>query len=150
MEAKLAEYRAKKKAKVEAEEKRGRLWRLLTLQFLFGQTEKPPEAKENEEDREVPGDEEQPPEPVPWTNIDYVILIVKLAMWTVAQVIFVKVGFGAVFFATSAFAFIWLNLGNERRRPGRMSAYSVFNPGFENIQGTFTAQQFEQELRHRR
>ena len=29
-----------------------------------------------------------------------------------------------------------------------MSAYSVFNPNCESIDGTLTAQQFEREIRH--
>ena len=35
------------------------------------------------------------------------------------------------------------------RRKGEISAYSVFNPGCEAIDGTLTAQQFENELRHK-
>ena len=80
-----------------------------------------------------------------WTSIDYAILAVKLVIWLVGQIIFVKLDFGAVYFATSAFAFIWLSLGKERRQPGQMSAYSVFNPNCQNIQGSFTAEQFESE-----
>ena len=65
---------------------------------------------------------------------------------------FIKLEFAAVFLATSGFALIYLNLGNEAnkrgREDGRMSAYSVFNPGCESIDGTLTAQQFEREIRH--
>ena len=34
------------------------------------------------------------------------------------------------------------------RKAGEMSAYSVFNPNCESIDGTLTAQQFEREIRH--
>ena len=77
-------------------------------------------------------------------------MAVKLIIWLVGQIIFVKLGFGAVYFATSAFAFIWLSLGKEKRQPGQMSAYSVFNENCQNIQGTFTAEQFESQIRHRK
>ena len=96
----------------------------------------------NEEDLIIPE--------APWTKIDYAIVAVKLIMWLVGQIIFVKLGFGAVYFATSAFACIWLSLGREKRQPGQMSAYSVFNENCQTIQGTFTAEQFESQIRHRK
>merc|ERR1712008_47835 len=68
-----------------------------------------------------------------WTSIDYGILAVKFVIWLVGQIIFVKLDFGAVYFATSAFAFIWLSLGKERRQPEQMSAYSVFNPNCQRF-----------------
>ena len=69
--------------------------------------------------------------------------------------VFIKIEFTAVYLATSGFALIYLNLGNDgegRRKEGHnnssKSAYSVFNPGCESIDGTLTAQQFEREIRH--
>ena len=68
--------------------------------------------------------------------------------------LFIKIEFAAVYLATSGFALIYLNLGDDsdtRKKEGdqtRMSAYSVFNPGCESIDGTLTAQQFENEIRH--
>ena len=44
------------------------------------------------------------------------------------------------------FALIFLNLGE--RKSGELSAYSVFNDGFEEILGTLNAQQFDREIRH--
>ena len=35
------------------------------------------------------------------------------------------------------------------KRAGEISAYSVFNPNCETIEGTFTAEQFERELLHK-
>lgn len=142
MEAKLAEYRARKKAQLETEEKRNKLWSLLTLRFL--------RRKSDSSLHSDSGEEEPIIENVPWTKIDYAILAVKILMWIIGQVVFVKIGFGAVYFATSAFALIWLNLGTNRRKPGEMSAYSVFNPGCKSIDGTLTAEQFEAEIRHRK
>ena len=73
-------------------------------------------------------------------------------IWVCFLIVFIKLEFALVYLATSAFALIYLNLGNEAsktgRREGNMSAYSVFNPGCESIDGTLTAQQFEREIRH--
>jgi len=63
-------------------------------------------------------------------------------------IIFVIAEFGAVFFIFSCLVFIYCNMGEKKRRPGEMSAYSVFNPNCEAIDGTLTAQQFENEIRH--
>ena len=79
----------------------------------------------------------------------YLILILD-NFRLVCQVLFVKIGFGAVYFTTSVFALIWLNLGNHNRQPGQLSAYSVFNPGFESIEGTLTGDQFDAEIRHKK
>jgi hypothetical protein len=99
---------------------------------------------------ELEEEEEEEEEPVSWTRVDYAIFSVKCLMWLVVQVASIQIGFGAVFFATSVFAGIWLNLGNEKKKPGRKSAYSVFNPGFETINGTFDAQQFEAQIGRQR
>ena len=75
-------------------------------------------------------------------------------LWICFLIVFAKIEFAAVYLATSAFALIYLSLGNDgdNRRKGNqngaMSAYSVFNPGCESIDGTLTAQQFEKEMRH--
>eukprot|EP01036_Dinobryon_divergens_P028705 gene28705-37697_t len=39
-----------------------------------------------------------------------------------------------------------MNLGE--RKPGELSAYSVFNDGFTKILGTISPEQFENEIRH--
>ncbi|TRZ17681.1 hypothetical protein HGM15179_009399 [Zosterops borbonicus] len=38
--------------------------------------------------------------------------------------------------------------GPAERRPGELSAYSVFNPGCAAIAGTLTAEQLERELHY--
>ena len=73
-------------------------------------------------------------------------------LWLVLLIVFIKIEFGAVYLATSGFALIYLNLGNDsdkrKNGSGTKSAYSVFNPGCEAIDGTLTAQQFEREILH--
>jgi hypothetical protein len=51
--------------------------------------------------------------------------------------------------AVTAAAAIYLTLGNSPRRPGQLSAYSVFNPNCAPLLGQLRAEQFDQEVRHR-
>lgn len=139
MEEKLAQFRAKKQAEKAAEDRKDKVKHWAKSMLGFGP------ASQNDHD-----DNQETLENNSWTFVDVTILVVKLCMWLVGQLAFVHLGFGAVYFATSAFACIWLNLGTKRRRPGEMSAYSVFNPGCKSIQGTLTADQFEAEIRHKR
>lgn len=83
----------------------------------------------------------------PWTRIDFAILGVGFLLWVVLFYASIKAEIGAVYFLTSGFALIWLNLGT--RRSDQASAYSVFNPNCESIDGTLTAEQFEREICHR-
>lgn len=48
------------------------------------------------------------------------------------------------------FAAIFLNLNDNQRGEGELSAYSVFNKGFQSLLGTLTAEQIDGEIRHRR
>jgi len=78
----------------------------------------------------------------------YVCFAVKLVLWLLLWSWFISCGFGAVFFVVSLICFVWINTGTKPREPGVPSAYSVFNQNCERIEGTFTAEQFENELRH--
>ena len=78
----------------------------------------------------------------------YVCFAVKLVLWLLLWTWFISCGFGAVFFIVSLICFVWVNTGTKPREPGVLSAYSVFNRNCERIEGTFTAEQFEKELRH--
>lgn len=87
--------------------------------------------------------------PTHYTALDWAVLVLKILMWLLLQKVFILLEFGAVFFIASAFLFIWYNLRNEPKKKGEASAYSVFNPNCEAIDGTFTAEQFERELLHK-
>ena len=52
----------------------------------------------------------------------------------------------SLYVMVTLFALIFLNLGE--RKQGELSAYSVFNDGFEEILGTLNAKQFDREIRH--
>lgn len=69
--------------------------------------------------------------------------------WCLAYYLFVKVEFGTVYMILSAMAIITtIGLG-DTRRAGEMSAWSVFNTGFQSLLGTLQAEQFENEIMHR-
>lgn len=62
----------------------------------------------------------------------------------------VNVGHVPVFVLVTIVGSVW-KLGFrsrfEKDAPDQLSAYSVFNPGFEEIQGSFTAKHYEKQLR---
>lgn len=60
----------------------------------------------------------------------------------------VYIEFGAVFLLLSGFYLIWKNTRTGPKRADEMSAYSVFNPNCERIEGTLDAEQFEKEIRY--
>ncbi|XP_040838898.1 SAYSvFN domain-containing protein 1 isoform X1 [Ochotona curzoniae] len=91
------------------------------------------------------------PLPQPWdhsllTNITFL----KVLLWLVLLGLFVELEFGLVYFVLSLFYWMYVGTrGPEERREGEKSAYSVFNPGCEAIQGTLTAEQLERDLQLR-
>lgn len=68
------------------------------------------------------------------------------AIWLLLWKIFVFIGFGSLWVIFTLFSAMFLNLGE--RKPGELSAYSVFNDGFTKILGTTSPEQFENEIRH--
>ncbi|XP_037375539.1 SAYSvFN domain-containing protein 1 [Talpa occidentalis] len=78
------------------------------------------------------------------------ITFLKVLLWLVLLGLFVELEFGLVYFVLSLFYWMYVGTrGPEERKAGERSAYSVFNPGCEAIQGTLTAEQFERELLYR-
>lgn len=64
--------------------------------------------------------------------------------------LFVELEFGLAYFVLSMFYWMYVGTrGPEEKKEGEKSAYSVFNPGCEAIQGTLTAEQLERELQLR-
>ena len=68
-------------------------------------------------------------------------------LWFVLWGLFLELGFGAVYFIVSISVILYRNMRSGTRTSNEPSAYSVFNPNCERIDGTFTAEQFEKELR---
>lgn len=73
--------------------------------------------------------------------------LLKLILWFILLVLFIELEFAAVYITCSIIYVICSNLRSGGRRKGELSAYSVFNPNCKRIDGTFTAEQFEKELR---
>ena len=79
-------------------------------------------------------------------HIDIAIVVVKLLIYLMGQAIAYLMEFGAVFFCISILYLIWSSLDDRRRRRNELSAYSVFNPNCEAIDGTVTADQLKKQL----
>ncbi|EGW09994.1 SAYSvFN domain-containing protein 1 [Cricetulus griseus] len=80
------------------------------------------------------------------TNITFL----KVLLWLVLLGLFVELEFGLAYFVLSMFYWMYVGTRNpEEKKEGEKSAYSVFNPGCEAIQGTLTAEQLERELQLR-
>jgi len=72
-------------------------------------------------------------------DLDRVRVLIRVAIWASVFAIFVELGFGLVYLIISVILFIFLSTGTNDKIKGRLSAYSVFNPNMEEIQGTLNA-----------
>uniref|UniRef100_F6RAW5 SAYSvFN domain-containing protein n=2 Tax=Ornithorhynchus anatinus TaxID=9258 RepID=F6RAW5_ORNAN len=86
--------------------------------------------------------------PAPWSRCPpYVLTLLKVLLWLVLLGLFVELEFGLPYFVLSLFYWIYVGTrGPGEKKEGEWSAYSVFNPGCEAIQGTLTAEQLERQL----
>lgn len=82
------------------------------------------------------------------TVLNRVIYLLYFLLWVTLYVIALEYEFGAVYFVLSALVFVCLNTRSGPKRHGEPSAYSVFNPNCEAIEGTLDASQFEKEIRY--
>jgi hypothetical protein len=83
-----------------------------------------------------------------WKNYQFVPLkfVRRTVLWFLVWFLFVHFDFGSLWIIISLFLVVFLNLGE--RKEGELSAYSVFNKGFQRILGTIDIEQFENEIRH--
>lgn len=75
-------------------------------------------------------------------------LFLKLLLWLILFGLFVEIEFGMVYVLLSSFYFIYANTRTGEKLKNEPSAYSVFNPNCERLQGSLTAEQFESEIRY--
>lgn len=74
--------------------------------------------------------------------------LLYLLIWISMFSISIYVEFGVIFLILSGFYVIWTNTRTGPKRPNEISAYSVFNPNCESIDGTLDAKQLESEIRY--
>lgn len=72
--------------------------------------------------------------------------LLKFSLWICLQIFFTLIQFGAVYFITSLLVIMYYSMKENQRKPHEPSAYSVFNRNCERINGTFLAEQFEQQM----
>ncbi|PSN46118.1 SAYSvFN domain-containing protein 1 [Blattella germanica] len=151
MEAKLAEYRARKRKEA--------LFNMVTLKSNWEKSDIPQAREEDEclsesslisqtsEGAEsTTSDIDTIPEDWSWlTIISYVLYIL---LWATLYAIAIQMEFGTVFLVVSILYGIWRNTRTGPKKQGEVSAYSVFNPNCEAIDGTLKAEQFEREIRY--
>ncbi|XP_054910127.1 SAYSvFN domain-containing protein 1 [Poeciliopsis prolifica] len=78
------------------------------------------------------------------------IMLLKVLLWLVLLCLFVELEFGLPFFVISLFYWLYEGLRSpEPRKPGELSAYSVFNPDCQPLLGSLTAEQLEGEMGYR-
>lgn len=75
-------------------------------------------------------------------------LALKTLLWFILFGLFVEIEFGVVYVIFSSMFLIYINTRTREKLKDEPSAYSVFNPNCERLQGSLTAEQFESELRY--
>ncbi|KAM6915039.1 SAYSvFN domain-containing protein 1 [Xenentodon cancila] len=78
------------------------------------------------------------------------LTLLKVLLWLVLLGLFAELEFGLPFFVISLFYWLYEGLRSpEPRKPGELSAYSVFNPDCQPLLGSLTAEQLEGEMGYR-
>ena len=98
--------------------------------------EDPKEAQLKEAKRRIE-EANKPFNPMDFLSTKNIIIFI---LWYSLYRLFLKYNFGAVYFMLTIIALIFLNLG--QRKPGELSAYSIFNPNHQRILGTMTTNDF--------
>lgn len=68
----------------------------------------------------------------------WLIYLLKFSLWLAGLYACCFIYIEKMYFIASGFYFIFSNLG--KRKEGEMSAYSVFNKGYKQLPGTFSAE----------
>ncbi|XP_007517869.1 SAYSvFN domain-containing protein 1 [Erinaceus europaeus] len=127
--------------------KRFLFWKLRSANFQAGPSLTQEVAQPGSSTSQLP---QNPAVPAPTAQDQSLltkITILKVLLWLVLLGLFVELEFGLVYFVLSLFYWMYVGTRSPReKKVGERSAYSVFNPGCEAIQGTLTAEQFEREL----
>ncbi|KAL2082585.1 hypothetical protein ACEWY4_022403 [Coilia grayii] len=162
MEQRLAEFRARKKAEAASRNND-------KTPAVSGETDHVPESTTNEKSEEKQT-VKTPIAPATtaghdldwlvdsalgrWLGVERLaftnLTVLKVLLWLVLLGLFSELDFGLPFFLISLFYWLYEGLrAPTERRPGELSAYSVFNPDCQPILGTLTAEQLEGEMGYR-
>ncbi|KAK6621595.1 hypothetical protein RUM44_001402 [Polyplax serrata] len=79
-----------------------------------------------------------------WSNM--LLYALYFVLWVIFYLIAIQLEFGYVYLVLSGLVFIYFNTRTGPKKEGEISAYSVFNPGCEAIEGTLKAEQLEREF----
>ncbi|KAL2715117.1 SAYSvFN domain-containing protein 1 [Vespula squamosa] len=106
------------------------------------------ERIENLENAEELESLEDDTDDVQCSSLTKIIYLLYFFLWVTLYIIAIEIEFGAVYFVISTLVLICLNTRSRPKKKGELSAYSVFNPNCEAIEGTLDASQFEREIRY--
>ncbi|XP_046427476.1 SAYSvFN domain-containing protein 1 [Neodiprion fabricii] len=155
MEAKLAAYRVRKRKQAMVESMKNSVKGVLTWGSNTSNTSassSPPPAYVELEDREdiESSQSEESLDLTPAENpvLMQVTYLLYFLLWATLYMIALQFEFGAVYFIVSSLVLIWKNTRSGPKKKGEISAYSVFNPNCQAIDGTLNAEQFEREIRY--
>ena len=104
--------------------------------------------EEDVQDTESTCSDDSEQRPSQCTVLKAVTYLLYFILWTTLYIIAIEFEFGAIYFIASTFTFIWLNTRTRPKKPGELSAYSVFNPNCKSIEGTLNSSQMEKEVLH--
>ncbi|XP_078676099.1 SAYSvFN domain-containing protein 1-like isoform X2 [Branchiostoma floridae x Branchiostoma belcheri] len=140
---KLAEYRARKAREYREETQKRNFWG--NLGYVQGDTQ----------EQEVNSSRLRVPHQISRILAQNNSLLtnptfLKFILWLILLGFFIEMGFAAVYIILSIFYVMYVNMRSGDRGSGELSAYSVFNPNCERLQGTLTAEQFERELTYKK
>ncbi|XP_034945164.1 uncharacterized protein Saysd1 [Chelonus insularis] len=145
MEAKLEAYRRKKRREAMAEAVKnsiqGRLhaWKEQSYSLLS--------YREDKDEIESIGSEESIDiSPQKHPRVIKILYFLYFLLWITLYIIALQLEFGAIYFIITALIFIWKNTRTSPKKKGEISAYSVFNPNCEPIQGSINLEQLEREM----
>ncbi|KAF4519059.1 hypothetical protein B566_EDAN001649 [Ephemera danica] len=170
MDRKLAEFRARRRREEIVNKTKDTINNLLSMSFVRNEAtseaqeplipaserivprslqRSPPESITSDDVSEVEeATEEEPEDDEKGRWLRRTNLALMFLLWFTLLCVALQLQLALAYSLISALVFIFLNTGTRPRRPGEPSAYSVFNPNCEEIDGTLNAEQFEREIRY--
>ena len=88
----------------------------------------------------------RPERPV-WLSLMRPKFFLVLGLWLTLFAVFLVLEWAAVYFVVSIIALMVYGTNSKPRKAGKKSAYSVFNPNFERLDGELDPATIDKELR---